>query len=265
MAGAEPTVGPIADRPTVEPIPDQPAALATLSSGTALVIADYHAGIEAVLRAEGVEITSSADQRRERLLGLLAATDADRLIVLGDLVHAIGDPWDVEREEIEALFDALSVPVTLVKGNHDGEIEGLLESLDHEVTVTDAHGIRLGAIGFVHGHTWPSTEVLEADVVCMGHEHPVVRLEDSVGGRRIERVWLRGDIDPTPFLDHWADSGPDRIDAELVVFPAYNDLSGGTWVNVDGQEFLAPFLPAGLPAGEAYLLDGTRLGDYRKV
>jgi hypothetical protein len=36
-------------------------------------------------------------------------------------------------------------------------------------------------------------------------------------------------------------------------------------VNVEGQSFLAPFLPDGLASAEAYLLDGTRLGDYRRV
>lgn len=247
---------------SVEPIPDEPAAVAMTDGETALVIADYHAGIEAVLRTEGVEIASGADARRERLCRLLESTDADRLVILGDLVHAIGDPWDTERAEIEQLIDALSVPVTLVKGNHDGEIEPLFAAIDHDVTVSPPAGTVIGDVGFVHGHTWPSSRVLDADIVCLGHEHPVVRLEDSVGGHRIERVWLRGDVDPTPFRDRGIVTD---TDAEIVVFPAFNDLSGGTWVNVEGQEFLSPFLPAALANGEAYLLDGTRLGDYRTV
>jgi metallophosphoesterase superfamily enzyme len=49
------------------------------------------------------------------------------------------------------------------------------------------------------------------------------------------------------------------------VFPAFNDLTGGTWINVEGQEFLSPFLPDGLADGQAYLLDGTRLGAYEHV
>jgi len=49
------------------------------------------------------------------------------------------------------------------------------------------------------------------------------------------------------------------------VFPAFNDRSGGTWVNVEGESFLAPFLPEALPAGDAYLLNGTRLGDFRRI
>ena len=129
--------------------------------------------------------------------------------------------------------------------------------------MTPTGGIRVGEVGFAHGHTWPARRVLEADIVCVGHEHPAVRLEDEVGGNRAERAWLRGPLDADPFREHY-DEALD-ITGELVVFPAFNDLSGGTWVNVDGQEFLSPFLPDGLADGEAYLLDGTRLGAYRQV
>jgi len=261
----------------VEPVPNAPAAVADCEGERLLLVADYHAGIERVFRQQGIEIQSRSGKRRERLRGLLGETDPDRLVVLGDLVHSIGDPGREERAEIEALFAAIDVPVTLVKGNHDGVVEPVLAALDHDVTVTETTGIRLGPLGLVHGHTWPDPAVLGADVVCLGHEHPVVRLVDEVGGSRMERVWLRGDLDPAPFLAHAAETGQaggegedatvdeSEIDAEMVVFPAFNDLSGGTWVNVTGQDFLSPFLPEGLAEGEAYLLDGTRLGDYRSV
>jgi putative SbcD/Mre11-related phosphoesterase len=246
---------------SVEPIPDERAAVARTNGETMLVLADYHAGIESVLRAEGIELESQAEKRRERVLALLADTDADRLVVLGDLIHAVGDPWESEREELAALFDAVAVPITLVKGNHDGQIEALAGEFAH-VTVTETEGTRIGSVGFVHGHTWPSRDVLEADIVCQGHEHPVVRLEDSVGGSRIEHVWLRGRL----ASDAFADAVPEaKVDGELVVFPVFNDRSGGTWVNVEGQGFLSPFLPDGLADAEAYLLNGTRLGPYREV
>lgn len=246
---------------SVEPIPDERAAVARTAGETLLVIADYHAGIESVLRVEGVELDSQADERRERVLNLLADTDADRLVILGDLIHAIGDPWDSEREELAALFDAVAVPIRLLKGNHDGQIEEFIEQYDH-VTVTEPQGIRIGSVGFVHGHTWPSRNVLEADIVCQGHEHPVVRLEDSVGGSRMEHAWLRGGLAPEAFADAVPEA---EIDGELVVFPVFNHRSGGTWINIEGQEFLSPFLPDGLADGEAYLLDGTRLGAFRSV
>jgi putative SbcD/Mre11-related phosphoesterase len=250
----------------VEPVTDEPAALVDLPDERALVIADYHAGIEVGLRREGVELASDADERIAALTALLDRTQPERLIVLGDLGHAIGDPWYTERDEIEKLLTAVRdrVPVTLVKGNHDGDVEALVRDLGIEIEITPTHGTRIGDLGVVHDHTWPGPEVLSADVVCVGHEHPEVRLVDEVGGRRLERVWLRGRLDPAPFRAHH-DVPELAIDGELVVFPAFNELSGGTWVNVPEQDFLAPFLPDGLAEGEVYLLDGTRLGPYRDI
>jgi len=247
----------------VEPVPGEPAATVDIDGERLLAIADYHAGIEAGLRYDGVALQSAAGERRERLRALLARTRADRLVVVGDLGHAVGTPFSEERAELAALFEAIDVPATLVKGNHDGGFEDVLEEIDADVRLTPGTGVRIGDVGFVHGHTWPAPDVLAADVVCMGHEHPVVRLEDDVGGTRKERAWLRGPLASAPFADQ--DGQTVDTEAELVVFPAFNDRSGGTWINVDGQGFLAPFLPEGLTDAEAFLLDGTRLGNYRSV
>ncbi len=253
----------------VEPVIGNAAALANLGEERALVIADFHAGIEQALRYEnGVEVASRAESRRERVHLLLAESNADRLVILGDFMHSIGGPGGAERGEIEVFLESLSVPVVVVKGNHDGGIEEIVEDACSprtpgevpEVTVGSGSGCRIGDVGFCHGHSWPAPEVLGASVVCVGHEHPQVRLTDEVGGSRTERVWLRGSLDREPFADRagaWTDT-------DLVVFPAFNELMGGTWVNV-GQEFLCPFLPGGLDGGEAYLLDGTRLGFYGEI
>lgn len=255
-------------RPLVEPVSGEPAAVADVGRERALVVADYHAGIEAGLRYErGVELDSHADVRRARIRTLLDRTDPDRLVVLGDLGHRIGNPKGDEEGELAAFAEMVTdrVPVTLVRGNHDGGIEEqLAPEYGDRFVVTDGAGVRLGDVGFVHGHRWPKREVLEADIVCSAHEHPAVRLEDSVGGGRKERAWLRGPLRPEPFADHLElDAAElDWKSPELVVFPAFNDRSGGTWVNVDGQGFLSPFLPDALRSADAYLLDGTRLGAY---
>ncbi|WP_439026605.1 metallophosphoesterase [Haloarchaeobius sp. DT45] len=244
----------------VEPIPNSPAAVVETGEDRCLVVADLHAGIEDALRFErGVHVRSHASDRREQVLDLAAETDPDRFVVLGDVMHSIGGPGGAERGEIEVLLEELGLPTTVVKGNHDGGVESWIDA-----QVTDGTGVRIGDVGFTHGHTWPSTAVLGADVVCMGHEHPCVRLTDEVGGSRIERVWLRGALARDPFADRDAALVEDWRDPELVVFPAFNDLCGGTWVNTR-NDFLAPFLPAGLEGGQAYLLDGTRLGAYQRV
>ncbi|SFB75658.1 putative phosphoesterase [Halobiforma haloterrestris] len=297
----------------VEPVPGEPAATATVtvddSDGDAaeprrerlLLVADYHAGYEAALRYErGVDVPSRAAERRERLQALIARTDPDRLVVLGDLMHSIGDPGGAERGELEVLFESLpsTLEVTVVKGNHDGAIETWLvddgpeggRSLSRPddpdddlppVSVVPGEGVAIGGLGVCHGHTWPARELLDSgvDAICLGHEHPCVRLEDEVGGSRVERTWLRGRADPTPFREHekygdgegerepapWLSSDADADPPQVIVLPAFNDLVGGTWVNLPDQSFLSPFLPAGLADGEAYLLDGTRLGPYDAV
>jgi hypothetical protein len=270
----------------VEPVPDAPAAIARLDGAEALVIADYHAGIEAGLRYErGVELPSQADARRDRLLALLDRTDPDRLVVLGDLGHRVGDPRGPEAEELTALVAAVTdrVPLTLVPGNHDGGVAALIgpegdsstadrpENEDRPewadaVTVAESDGVRDGGVGFCHGHTWPARDLLSARTICIGHEHPTVSLTDEVGVSRKERAWLRGQLRPDPFA---AEYGIEVDDLpwgapELIVFPAFNDRSGGNPLSADDQ-FLSPFLPAALDGGEAYLLDGTRLGDYRRL
>ena len=254
----------------VEPIPGEPAATADLDGERALLVADYHAGIEAALRYErGVELDDHGEERRARLRRLLAESDADRLVVLGDLAHGIGEPEGAEREELDALFDtldALGVSVALAPGNHDG---GIAAAYADRLDLLSGAGQRFGPVGLLHGHTWPARDLLSAEVLCIGHEHPTVRLEDSVGGSRAEKAWLRGPLRPDPFAEQAdcavADLGWDGSPPELIVFPTFTERSGGTWINVEGQEFLSPFLPDGLASGEAYLLDGTRLGAYGSV
>lgn len=245
----------------VEPVAGAPAAVADLDGERALVLSDLHAGIEAWLRHDkGLRLDSAAERRRERVYDLVDSTGVDRVVFLGDLAHFFGGPHGAERGEIELLLGNLSVPATLVKGNHDGAIEEVVGDL---ATVTDPAGVRMGEVGFVHGHTWPARAVLSASVVCIGHEHPAVAMEDEVGGRRVDPVWLRGPLAAAPFEERYDD--PAWSDPELVVFPAFNERVGGKWVNAPDADFLAPFLPRGLPDGQAYLVDGTRLGDYRAV
>lgn len=255
-------------RARVEPIPGEPAAVARTGDERVLVVADYHAGIEAGLRYErGVELESAADVRLARLERLLDSTAPDRLLVLGDLVHRIGPPDGDEVEELASVVDSVTarVPMTLVPGNHDGGVADAVSERGLDLAVVESSGLRLGPVGFVHGHTWPASEVLRAEVLCVAHEHPTVKLKDEVGGSRVERAWLRGPLDRSAFEGHV--EADERLDTggELVVVPAFNDRSGGTWVNVDGQAFLSPFLPEALPDGEVFLLDGTRLGHYRRV
>ncbi len=265
----------MARRVRIEPIADAPAAIATFTSSRALLVGDYHAGIEAGLRYErGVELPNNADERRRRLLGLIEQTGVDQLVVLGDLSHRIGSIEGPERDELLALYSAVvedqDVSITVTPGNHDGGLEELWGQ-QAGVEILPPTGGVIGddhaEIGVFHGHTWPDPALLSAESICMAHEHPQVKLTDSVGGYRTEAAWLRGrlacevmaaGLECEPSALEWADP-------RLVVLPAFNQRSGGTWVNVPEEGFLAPFLPEALTNGELYLLDGTRLGSYETV
>ncbi|WP_253738634.1 metallophosphoesterase [Halohasta salina] len=260
-------------RPRVEPVPDAPAATVDLGEQRGLVVGDYHAGIEAGLRYErGVELPSDASARRQRLLDLLETERADRLIVLGDLGHRIGSVEGAEREELDALYSAVvedfGIGITVALGNHDGGLDELWGNRAGVDLLPQSGGLLGdGTVAVCHGHTWPAPELLSADVICMAHEHPTVKLQDSVGGYRTETAWLRGRLDPE-VLAAGVDADPDSLawgDPELVVVPAFNHRSGGTWINVEGEGFLSPFLPEGLIDADCYLLDGTRLGAYDSV
>lgn len=249
----------------IEPIPDEAAALVDIgAAGRALVVADYHAGIEAAIRYEqGLAVESRGAERRERVLALLDAHAVDRVIFLGDVTHSIGQPRRIEGDELAALFAAITRPITVVKGNHDGAIEDWLSNVSHRVgsiTTVDAGGTVLGSVGFAHGHSWPDQAVLAADAVCIAHEHPCIRLVDEVGGHRIEPVWLRGRLDLTAIEDCTTRATSDGGGPAVVVVPAFNRIVGGTWINRDDATFLSPVLEQGFVAVEAYLLDGTRLG-----
>lgn len=246
----------------LEPIPDAPAAIAAVDGQRLLVVADVHAGIEAEYRREGVELADGSTERRERLVGLLDAHEPDRLVIAGDLGTTIGRPRGAEREEITALLEACTdrVPVTVVPGNHDGDLAAVVE--DSRVTIADASGVTVGGLGICHGHTWPGPAVLRAETVALGHEHPRVRLRDAVGGGRVERVWLRGWVDPDPLRERGFDPDPGL---RAVVLPAYNDRSGGTPLNGPDRSYLSPLLAAALRDAEAFLLDGTRLGPLAEL
>ncbi|MFW6339895.1 MAG: hypothetical protein ACOC0Q_03400, partial [Wenzhouxiangella sp.] len=86
-----------------------------------LLIADVHLGKDQVFRSHGVAVPAgmvAADL--ERLTDLVDRTGAERLIVLGDWVHAPPGPGEPWPEQIHAWRDRhRALSVELVQGNHD--------------------------------------------------------------------------------------------------------------------------------------------------
>ena len=199
-------------------IPNKPAMLLKGRSRI-LLVADLHIGM----------IEFYDKKIIEKLTRLVESVKADEVIVLGDLKHRIG-----KFSKLEKLFNGFDIPLAVVKGNHDGKLEGF--------EVFSSRGITIGNIGLFHGHAKPSDDVMQSKIIIFAHAHPSILIPDDVGGSK-ERAWLFGEFEGK----------------KVVVMPAFNDLCASTAVNVER--------PAGVmfknwdyKNADALLLDGTYLG-----
>lgn len=226
-----------------------------LVSGNCLVIGDLHIGLESHLRAKGFNVLSRTHEMLDRILSM--SGDADRLIVLGDVKDSVPGSTKQEYSEIPVFFDRLCdafSSVDIVRGNHDTELE---EFVPGRVSIRPATGLVVDDVGFVHGHTWPSAEVMRCRTLVMAHNHPSVLFKDGIGRQTTEPCWVRGRFNPGP---------SDRYDAlpdSLVITPAFNRMLGGSPVNSRDEGLLGPILNNDLIDIDSmgiFLLDGLYLG-----
>jgi len=251
----------------IRPIPDAPVLVAERRKRI-LVAADLHLGIEYELYESGVTIPSQTEKLLNRLLGYIKQTAPDRLLLLGDIRHSI--PWISHQEagEIPRFLGELAkcVPIDIVPGNHDGGMASLIPR-DADVTLHPSKGIVMDGIGYFHGHTWPSADVLSAEHVLVAHNHPTVRFVDSLGHVNIEPVWILTTFDADVLMKRYRNTFIKT--KEVMVMPAFNGLCGGTSFNTSTPEgLLGPVFTSGaieLEEAEVYLLDGVHIGKIRDL
>ncbi|MEW6592111.1 MAG: metallophosphoesterase [Candidatus Hadarchaeota archaeon] len=253
---------------TAVPVYGHPALMVKTGGTRTLVVSDLHLGIEGEFAARGVSLPSQAPRVKARLVELIGKKKPDRLIMLGDVKHNIPVASWQEWRELPRLFEDLLklLPVDIVAGNHDGDIRGMLPE---GVTVHEPSGIVIGKkkmVGLMHGHAWPSPELMKAELIVMGHNHPAVEFRDELGGRIVEPVWVRMKLKKER-LPKKLKIAVGKRPPELLLVPAFGELVGGAPVNRKmPTELIGPIFKAGaavLDAGEIYLLDGTFLGTVK--
>ena len=147
--------------------------------------------------------------------------------------------------------------IHIIPGNHDGNISKLSPS---DVILHPSKGYVFKDIGLVHGHRWPSSELMLCRYLIIAHTHPTVMLEDRLGYKNFETCWLKGEINKKSLSSRY----PESKNIKFVVLPAFNPLCGGIAANVDG--FIGPFGKIiDLKNSEVFLLDGSFLGKIQDL
>ncbi len=224
-----------------------------------LVIADLHLGIESELAEAGVSLPSQLPDIKRRINQLLDRYRLERVLLLGDVKHNVPRTAWLEWQELPEFFEELlrKAEVEVILGNHDGDLEGMVP---RGVRLHSASGIKVGEVGFIHGHAWPSSEVLNCKVLVMGHMHPAFEFKDAQGGRKIEPAWLKGSLHPQRLPPDLRFSGC----PEVIILPSFSRVVRGSAVNLQPpDELIGPLIRSGAlnwEELEAYLLDGTYLG-----
>lgn len=184
-----------------------------------LIVADVHLGKAAAFRRLGVPVPSGATQHDlERLDALLATTDAERLLVLGDLFHTAPTAGETALAGFAALRARHAQrQFTVVAGNHDRAWRRLprewrlqwLGSALHEPPFVFQHEPVADARGYALG----------------GHIHPCVRLRGGGDSARLPVFWFG---------------------AAVGVLPSFGSFTGGYTVRPAKADVLIAVTPHGL-------------------
>lgn len=253
----------------INPVKDTRALEINTEKEKIIAVGDLHIGISAELSEKGIEIPEQTPRIFERLSNLIEKRKPDRLLLLGDIKHNVPVTSWQEWESLPPFFSDLSqrVKVEIVPGNHDGDIEGLLSK---GVILHEASGATVGdgSLGFFHGHAWPAPELMKAETIVMGHNHPQIEIRDELGARSTEPAWLRTKLMPKHLPEELKkeveEDGP-----EVIVVPAFSELVGGGSINRKvPDKLLGPMFESGavdLDGADIYLLDGTFLGKLENL
>jgi len=213
-----------------------------------IILADIHLGITLDFYKRGVNFPSQLKTLVDKINNLKRLTKAKKLVILGDLKNKITGIAHKEWSEIPAFLESLKFDkIVIVKGNHDGNIEKLIQPcLRKKVSVRKSFS--LGNCYFTHGHRNDNTK---KPVIIIGHSQPHVEFRDRMRAYYTQPVWIRGKI---------------KGGQELIIMPAFNPLSGATIIN--RERLLGPIAKKLSPQAHAFLLDGTDLGtiaDLRRM
>jgi DNA ligase-associated metallophosphoesterase len=172
-----------------------------------LLVADLHLGRQEAWRSQGMPISDRAataclEEGLARLSHLVEAHAPERILVLGDLLHAPAGVTDEVVERFGVWRDRHPTPMELVPGNHDRRV-GVVASR-WRIAVREPI-VREPPFSFVHDFEGLREPPADAVAFC-GHVHPMVRLS------------MRGDSLRLPCF---------AVNARRVLLPAFSGMMSG--------------------------------------
>ncbi len=214
------------------------------------IISDLHIGFESVMEASGVHLPHiQMDTMKASLQRIIERYQPERFFILGDLKHEFSKNLTQEWSEVQKLLGILHErgEVVVIKGNHDNYLATIASKMGIELV----DHYQLDGITFSHGHL-----PIEARPLVIGHEHPSIRLFDSVGA-----------CVKMPCYVHLQEE-------RILIVPAFSPLTSGTdFTGATASSVMSPVLHGSdLSQARAYgiseigllnLGELGRLGRYR--
>ncbi len=223
----------------------------------ALIVGDTHLGMERKLRRKGVYDEMFSERIFERLKKFVVSYRAKKVIFLGDVKEDI-TVLDSKTSQLLARLSMLC-EIIIVKGNHDGGIENC-----GCAKIIPSEGFVYEGLGLAHGHSWPAEDLMNAEYIVVGHQHPVIAMTDSLGKRHSEPGWVIAECDKKNLSKHYRKFNK-KI--RLILMPAFNPVVGSV-INTSNKERLGPLLNNNifkLSDALVFRLDGTCLGNLKNI
>ncbi|MFW9957466.1 MAG: metallophosphoesterase [Candidatus Odinarchaeota archaeon] len=248
-------------------------------NASVLLISDLHLGFEEEISEEkGVHFPLQHVSILERIETLVEKHDVQMLYVIGDVKHTIMTDipynWDIIPDFMSDL--SAVVRTVVIPGNHDGDLEALLP---RNVELADVRGVLIGneeeKVSLIHGHAWPTPDLLDASLFVMGHSHPSVSRFHTVSSSNIGRDNRRRYAGSVPVILHSKLNKncvrqnlgvleiPNDKYAKLVTLPSFNKIVTGIAINSPNSKLPGPFFDnscVNLIESEAFSIDGLFLG-----
>jgi putative SbcD/Mre11-related phosphoesterase len=269
-----------------------PAALVNTEKTKTLLIADLHIGWEMSLQEKGIHVPSQTPKIFSKLIAIIARHKPQHLVIIGDVKYTVVSSELGEWHDIPDFFAKLQSfvsSISIVRGNHDANIEPLLPE---NIELLPATGTIIGDVGVFHGHKWPSPALLKCKTLVMGHLHPAVVFRDPAGFRIQRQVWMKAHCNSEALAKILLQKHNVKIEASVAetlqkhyktklktksifIMPSFNDFLGGRSVNqirprkeLGSEVLIGPVLRSeavDVDNSELYLLDGTYLGTLNQL